>query len=61
MDELIAPLATAAVGRQQSVHRAHRAEIATFTQQRGVHRRRRGVGEALAVERVQQHLVLLPG
>ena len=52
MGELIAPLATAAVDRQQTVHRAHRAEIAALVQQRGVHRRWRGVDEALAVEGV---------
>ncbi len=59
MNELIAPLATAAVDRQHPIHRAHRAEVASLVQQRGVHCRRRGVNEALAVEGVQQHLVFL--
>src|SRR4030095_4651121 len=59
MDELIAPLATAAVDRQQSVHRANRSQITALIEQRGVHRRRCRVDEALAVESVQQHLALL--
>ena len=57
--ELVAPLAAAAVDGQQPVHGAHRAEVAALVEQRGVHGRRRGVDEALAVEGVQQHLALL--
>jgi hypothetical protein len=56
--ELVAPLATAAVGRQQPVHRAHRAEVATLVEQRRMHGRRRRVGKAVAVEGVEQRLVL---
>lgn len=59
MGELSAPLARAALGGQQAVHGAHRAEVAALVQQRGVHGRRRGVGKALAVERCQQLLALL--
>ena len=58
MGELVAPLAHTAVGRQQPVHGAHRAEVAALDEPRGVHGRRRGVGEALAVEGVEQHLTL---
>ena len=49
MAELVAPLAAAAIGRQQALHRAHRAEVAALAQQRGVHRRRRRVGKAFTV------------
>ena len=56
--ELVAPLATAAVGRQQPVHRAHRAEVAALVKQRRMHRRRRRVDETFAVEGVEQRLVL---
>ena len=57
--ELVAPLAAATIDRQQAVHRAHRAEIAALVEQRGVHGRRRGVDEALAIEGVQQHLAFV--
>jgi len=56
--ELVAPLAATTVDGQQAVHRAHRAEIAALVEQRGVHRRRGGVDEALAVEGVEQQLAL---
>ena len=57
MPALGATLTAAAVGRQQPVHGTHRPEVASFVEQRGMHRRRRGVGEALAVE----ELVTKPG
>ncbi len=56
MGKLIAPLRAAAVGRQQAVHGAHRCQIAALIEQRGVHRRWRGVGETCTVERGQQRL-----
>ena len=59
MGELVAPLATAAIGRQQPVYRAHRAEVATLVEQRGMHGRRGGADEAFAVEGVEQRLTLL--
>ncbi len=59
MGELVAPLAAAVTGAQQPVHGAHRAEVDPLAQQRGVQSRRRGVGEAFAVEGGQQRLLLL--
>jgi hypothetical protein len=43
--ELIAPFAAAAIGRQQPVHGAHRAQVAALVEQRGVHGRRRRVAK----------------
>lgn len=40
---------------QQPIHGANRAVVAAFIQQRGEHRRRRHLGEALAVQKIQQH------
>jgi hypothetical protein len=58
MDELVAPLPRATGARQQPVHGAHRAKVAALVEQRGMHGRRRGVQEPLAVERIEQRLVL---
>lgn len=49
MDALIAPLTAGAVGAQHAVHGAHRAQVDTLVEQRGMHARRSGIGEALAV------------
>ena len=48
--ELVASLTNLAVGVQQPVHRALRAQIAPFVEQRGIHLRRRAVCEPLSVQ-----------
>jgi hypothetical protein len=58
MDALIAPLTAGAVGAQHAVHGSYRAQVDTLIEQRGMHARRRHVGETLAVESVQHELVL---
>ena len=50
MAQLVAPLAHFARALEQPVHRALRAEIGPFIEQRGVDRRRRLIDEALAVQ-----------
>jgi len=55
---LIAPLTALVAGRQEPVHGADRAVIPTFVEQRGIDRRWSHIGEALAVEHLEQHLLL---
>ena len=57
--ELTTPLQRAAAQGQQPVHGAYRAQVAALVEQGGVHGSRGRVGEAFAVERGQQQLVLL--
>jgi len=54
----VASLAGPAIGGEQTINGAHRAEILAFVEQRGMDRLRRGVDEALAVEDVEQRLPL---
>ena len=58
VSELIAPFACLAVGGQQAVHGAHRAQIDALVEQGGVDARRRAIGKALAAQHVAQRLPL---
>ena len=55
---MIAPLTALVAGRQEPVHRANRAVITAFVEQRGIDRGRGHIGEALAVEYPEQQLLL---
>ena len=58
MGSLTSALAGLVVGGQEPIHGPDRAVIAAFVEQCGKHRGRRHVGEALAVEKAQQQILL---
>jgi hypothetical protein len=59
MPELIAPLAHFLSIIQQAVHRANRAQITVFVEQRGVNLGGRLIDEPLGVQRAEHDLPLL--
>ena len=58
MFTLIATLSGLILSGQEPVHRANRAVITAFIEQRGVDRGRRYISEALAVEHAEQQILL---
>ena len=58
MAQLVAPLAHLAVGFEDAVHGAHRAEVDALVEERGVDLARGFVDETGAVERVEDRLTL---
>jgi hypothetical protein len=58
METLTSALAGLAVGGQEPIHGTDRTVIAAFIEQRGEHRSRRHVHEALAVEKAQKQILL---
>ena len=61
MTALSAPIAGLVLGGQEPVHGANGAVIMAFIEQGGIDRRRRLVGEPLAVEHAEKTLLLGDG